>query len=93
MPTNTNPTPGPLTDESESWKRTMSILAALDQVAREIREEARQIEVAYPNRMSKPGYIERVEIVSVLSNTYDFMNADIRAIARTCGLTMPEGLK
>ncbi|QFT74024.1 hypothetical protein [Ruegeria sp. THAF33] len=92
MTSKTNTTPQPLTDDAESWKRTLSILAGIRQVAKEMREEAEQIEVAHPNQMRKPGYGERVDIVSILNKTYAFMSTDIRRVARSSSLTMPEDL-
>ncbi len=93
MTSKTNPTPGSLTDETESWKRTLSILAGIRQIAQEMRDEAEQIETAHPNQMIKPGYGERAEIVAILTKTYAFMSTDIRRVARSSGLTMPEELK
>lgn len=93
MTSKTKPTSGPLTDDSESWKRTLAVLAGLRQVAQEMREEAEQIEAANPNQMIKPGYGERAEIVSVLNETYAFMSTDVRRVAHSCGLSMPEELK
>ena len=43
MTSKTNPTPAPLTDDTESWKRTLSILAGIRQVRQEMREEAELI--------------------------------------------------
>lgn len=93
MTTKTNPTPPPLTDDSEVWKRTLSILAALKQVASEVRDEAYQIEAAYPGQLIKPGYADRVDLITTLNGAYDSMTADTRSIARHYGLTMPEDLR
>ena len=93
MPTKTNPTPPPLTDDSEVWKRTLAILAGMRQVAQQVRDEADQIEAANPNQMIKPGHGERVDLATVLGDIYASMVADIHAVARSCGLTMPEGLR
>ncbi|WP_299898695.1 hypothetical protein [uncultured Ruegeria sp.] len=93
MTSKTNPTPRPLTDDTESWKRTLSILAGIRQVRQEMREEADQITAAYPNKMIKPGHGERADIVSVLDEGYASMVNDIRRIARSCGLKMPDELK
>lgn len=93
MTSKNNPVPGPLTDNSESWQRTLSILAGIRQVALEMREEANQIEAAYPNKMIKPGHGERADIVSILSETYASMAIDVRRVARSCGLKMPDELR
>ncbi len=93
MTSKTNPTPGPLTDDTESWKRTLSILAGIRQVRQEMREEADQIEAKYPNQMIKPGHGERADIVSILSETYASMAIDVRRVARSCGLKMPDELR
>ncbi|QFT72178.1 hypothetical protein [Ruegeria sp. THAF33] len=93
MTSKTNPTPGPLTDDTESWKRTLSILAGIKQVAGEVRAEARQIEAAYPDQWIKPGHWERADLVSALNNAYAVMSADVRAIARSRNIAVPESLR
>ncbi|WP_271950427.1 hypothetical protein [Ruegeria faecimaris] len=93
MTSKTNTTPGPLTDDSESWQRTLSILAGIRQVRQEMREEADQITAANPNQMIAPGRGERADIVSVLDEGYASMVNDVRRIARSCGLIMPEDLR
>ncbi|MEM1145993.1 MAG: hypothetical protein AAGI88_25765 [Pseudomonadota bacterium] len=93
MTSKTKPVPSPLNDETETWRRTLSILAALKQVSQEVRKEAEQIEIANPGVLIKPGYSERVALVRCLNESYASLAIDIRGIARTCGLQMPEELK
>ncbi|WP_171134942.1 hypothetical protein [Ruegeria sp. HKCCD7221] len=93
MTSKTNPTPGPLTDDTEVWQRTLSILAGIKQVASEVRAEARQIEAVYPDQWIKPGHWERADLVSALNNAHTVMSAEVRAIARGRNLAMPESLR
>ncbi len=93
MTSKTNPTPGPLTDDTEVWRRTLPILAGIKQVASEVRSEARQIEASYPDQWIRPGHWERVDLVSALNNAHADLSAEVRAIARSRNLAMPEGLR
>lgn len=93
MTSKIDPTPGPLTEDTEVWQRTLSILAGIKQVASEVRAEARQIEAAYPDQWIKPGHWERADLVSALNNAHAVMSAEVRAIARSRNLAIPDELR
>lgn len=85
--------PVPFTDDHETWRKTLSILAGVREVLAEVRDQCEEIQRQNPNRMSAPGISERIHLGQALQEVNRDLATELGRIAKANGMTMPEGLR
>lgn len=80
-------------DETEVWQKSLAILTGVREVLSELRTQIEAVQQANPGKVSPPGYGDRAALVDALQDTNRSLSEDLRCLARSSGLTLPEGLR
>lgn len=80
-------------DDHETWRKALSILAGVREVLAEVRAQNEAIYRKHGGKPFAPGIGERLHLADALQETSRNLGVELNRIARSSGMIMPEGLR